>query len=772
MSLRSSSTPVNELLEVQLKREQREAERARYQAINNRAQLMAAGKEAATEHGRQMLLANAEKVTVALGLLLEELLANPAKAGKHLSCWPLLLLVNRGPRSVALVALSALLDTISQTQPERVVANAIGVAVEREVRALRIEAGKSAALLRLVRRRLGRTRLADPKVLRALEVDDSRWEPPQRKEIGLLLLDVIAANTDLVTLRVPRGRRARVVEPSDATRRLIRETPPQRVRPRALAQLVQPADWEGMHSSNHREPLVRSRAGHDLSYLTPEVLKPALKVVNTLQQQQLQIDPWMVQVQRQAWDADIPGLFPVRRVPTHPGGNRERVRIETSLQHCEELAGHPVWNSYCLDFRGRVYTANRYATHQGPDASKACVQFGRGEQCSVEAFEWLLKAAASHWGLRSSWRERLRWGQIHISDMVMAGQAPLERVSWWREAKEPWQFLQLCRAIQQQIADPSSPCMVPVRFDQTCSGVGIAAALMRDRKLARLTNICGTTRQDIYGAIAEKLAVVLERELHAGPPWHSRWAEFWLGLGVDRTITKAPVMTTCYGSQYLGHVEQLIEVLEERRARLPVKEWERGYVAPAQYLAKRLQQVLMDEMTSCLRLRAWLTATCRAVVRKERKLRWTGPMGFPVQLGRIHDQRRVVNSLTRGSRRWRAATDAVTAEGLSAMSTNRSITANMIHSFDAALCHAVICTAADHGVELLTNHDCFAATPTNAGWLHHTLLDQLAATYREDWLAEVAEQIRCDNKDLQISPPPMVGDLCPGEIGQNTMVFS
>jgi hypothetical protein len=202
-------------------------------------------------------------------------------------------------------------------------------------------------------------------------------------------------------------------------------------------------------------------------------------------------------------------------------------------------------------------------------------------------------------------------------------------------------------------------------------------------------------------------------------------------------------------------------VLEERKARLPVQHWEWAYVKPAQYLAKRLKTVLDEDMASCVQLRAWISGTCRLVVRKERKLRWIGPMDFPVELGRQHDQRQAVNSLTRGRRRWQAATNAVTADGLSASATNRSITANVIHSFDAAFCHAVICAAADHGIDVLTNHDCFAVTPSNAGWLHHTLLDLMRSTYAADWLDDVARQIRCSNRDLAITAPPMVGDLVP-----------
>jgi DNA-directed RNA polymerase len=56
--------------------------------------------------------------------------------------------------------------------------------------------------------------------------------------------------------------------------------------------------------------------------------------------------------------------------------------------------------------------------------------------------------------------------------MAAAGGCAAGAGGLWRQAKDPWQFLQLCRAIQQQVEDPSSACRVPVRFDQTCSGVG------------------------------------------------------------------------------------------------------------------------------------------------------------------------------------------------------------------------------------------------------------------------------------------------------------
>lgn len=799
MSIRISSTGVDTL---QKHRERRERERAHWAGINAAAALRSQGRESATRHGQRLFAQNAERLSVALGLLLEDLLGDPSRAGRHLSCWPLLLLVNRGPRSVAMVALSVVIDTISRRVVDVVLARAIGSAIEDEVRALRVEE-RGQALLRLVRRRLGARKLADPRVLRALRLDPSGWDLAQRREIGMLLLELIEASTDLIQFRqacIGRARK-RVVEATPAALAVIKANPPRPTPVRKLAMLTPPTDWESMHGGGHGQgdPLVRSRAGHDLSYLTPEALAPVLRVVNRLQRQQLELDPWMVGQQREAWEANIPGLFPVTREPrpepprpvelvgaaawaayNEECRQRQRElregaatcrRIETTLRQCEEVAGLPVWFAYCVDFRGRVFTSNRYATHQGPDWEKSCVQFAQGHACSVEAFEWLLKAAAGHWGVRSGWGDRLRWGQQHLPELVAAAQAPLDRLDLWRGAKDPWQFLQLCRAVAQQIEAPNSPCRVPVRFDQTCSGLGIAAALMRDRSLGRLTNLWGSTRRDIYAHVAERLTHQLRLDLSNGLEGEQRLAEFWLGVGVDRGLCKGPVMTAIYGAQFLGITDQLIAQLEDRDGTLSIGRWQRGYVTPATYLSRKLAVLLGAELASCIALRAWLQNTCRLVLRHERPLRWTGPMGFPVQLGQQFDARRSVTTLTRGRRRWQAAGDAE-GEGLSSRQTNRSITANFVHAFDASLCHAVVTTCAEHGVEVLTNHDCFASVATDAGWLHQALHNQLRAMYAPDWLAEVAAEIQDQNTDLAVPNPPEAGALCPGEIGQNPECFS
>jgi len=436
-------------LDRQKQSEFREQERARWDAINARTKLKAQGNEAATEYGRALFRRHAETLTVALGLLLEELLANPHKPGPHFAAWPLLLGVSdRGPRSLAAIALGVVIDQISQRPTERKLSGNIGRALQDELKAGRIQK-ISPGLVRLIRKRRGNHALSSKKVLEQLHLDTSGWTLTDRVEAGALMLQLITANTDLleVVTTTRRGRPCRTLQATAAAKEIIAANPPWPWPARRLPMLVPPRQWEGMHGGGHldnEQPLVRSRAGLNLNHLNGPALAPVLAAVNTLQQQELRVDPWMVETQRTAWDSNIRGLFPLTRDPRleppkptelidadaykawqrqkllaqrdRAEGAKNRARIEQAIRQCEEVAGEPIWFAYCADFRGRIYTSNRYATHQGPDWEKAAVCFAQGEQCSVEAFEWLLKAAAGHWGIRANWDDRARWGRSQGRD--------------------------------------------------------------------------------------------------------------------------------------------------------------------------------------------------------------------------------------------------------------------------------------------------------------------------------------------------------------------
>lgn len=768
-----------------------------------RKALQEAGREGATEYGRALFREYVEVVSDAIEALFGRLLRGQAPAGRHYCAIPaLLVFAERGMRPAAALALGVVIDQLSRRRTFKEVAKLIGKEIEDEARALSIQAADG-DLLRLLKKRAGKRKdIVGQKVMQQLRLHAEPWSAADRTHVGGLLLDLVVGATGLV--RVTKVRNHEDIEPTEEALAIIKANPPRPLPAKRLPMLVPPREWQGIYGGGHlgsEAPLVSSRKPIDLGVYEQADLGLQLQVVNALQRQTMTVDPWMVEVQRQAWDSNVRGLFPVQRdpmaAPAQPEkgapreewakwhqqkaaawgdeatGRRARVRIEECLRQCESVASRPVWFAYDLDFRGRVYSSNRYATHQGPDQEKGAISFAAGLPCNEEGFEWLLKAAAGHYGLsKKSWEERLQWGRSHLEMICSVAEEPLERLELWRGADDPWQFLQAARAIRQWLQDPSEPIGCPVRMDQTCSAVGICSALLRDKRLARSTNLVGGTRHDIYGVVAERVTLLLRREIEAGFGVGGKHAAFWLDFGVDRALMKAPVMTSVYGASHFTLVDGLVAALEERGGRAELWQLQAQELAPARYLAKVIKQALQLEVQACLDLQAWLKQVSAAVIKTQNPLRWTSPSGWPMHLGQ--EMQDTVNTGTQltGKPRVRSRHREAKEGELSANATNRGITANLVHSFDAALCHLVVSRAGEQRVQVLTNHDCFAAVPANAGWLHRELHYQVRELYKTDWLAEIAAEIgrRSGLDALPPSPPP--GDLCPGEIGQNPYCFS
>lgn len=797
----SLSTTADKL---QRQREQREIERSREGGLRSRSQLVAKGSEAATEYGVKLFRQYGQAVQLGLDAALTDFCLGPASAGPYYAALPVLLhFTGRGPAQVAAVALRVVLDNLSRKQSLRALQRTVGRAIEAEVKAMQLNPDA----WRLLKRQRGTKAALGKGTLAQLGVQHERWSADCCATVGGLLVELIRSETPLLEVTTKPGSSSKhpplMVEATATARQIIAANPPRPLSLRRLPMLVEPRPWTGLQGGGHlggESKLVNCRARADLGYLKAADLSTALRVVNRLQGQQMAVDPWMVEQQRTAWDANIRGLFPVQRDPlTAPPRPQEtvgpeamrrwhaevlaskvdrtthaglRARIESSIEQCQEVAGLPLWFAYDLDFRGRVYSSNRYATHQGPDWEKAAVAFGRGEPCDAAAADWLLMAAAGHWGLgRVTWEERLAWGRENAGRLLAAAEEPLDRLEAWRDAKDPWQFLQVARAFSRWHADHSALIHCPIRLDQTTSGLGILAALTRDRRIAESCNLIGNTPNDLYGEVATQLEKVIRRDLEYGTESDRRNAELWLEAGIDRALMKGPVMTTTYGAMYQGLLDGFVEQLLERNGPVPTGQIEKRLLRPARFMAVRVSALLKDEVAACLAVQKWLRETCRKVVSAQQHIGWTSPMGFPVQLSADMEDTSRITTLAHGRPRWATVKDQKRAGELSALVANRGITANVVHTFDAAFCWIMVCRAEAQGIDLLTNHDCFATLPSRAGWLHKTLHDELRELYKTDWLEQLAAEIRSGAAGVAVAAPPKVGTLCPGEIGHNGYAF-
>ena len=135
---------------------------------------------------------------------------------------------------------------------------------------------------------------------------------------------------------------------------------------------------------------------------------------------------------------------------------------------------------------------------------------------------WVLGDA---WGRRRINR-RVRSVSEHFVQLMRAGDEPLDCIGWWEQAKEPWRFVALCRELSRYMEDDSYQTRMVFQLDQTCSGYGHLACLLRDGDLALLTNVTGEIPADLYGAIKQIVQ-------HKTMPWNSdcertkKCADWW-----------------------------------------------------------------------------------------------------------------------------------------------------------------------------------------------------------------------------------------------------
>ena len=792
---RTISTP---LLRLQLERCENE-KRAAIQVAGAKFKALNKSKFSQTSAGRQLLDNYAEIFTAVLVAVLQRLLANPSKAGYHFAAWPLLLQLQcSSTHQMTAAILVTVIDRLPGQPPVEEMALAIGTALQGEMKGGRL-LRQNPSLLQLNKRNMAGWAFR-PGTLRTLGVPDPRWGRKERQELGMFCLGLIRSDLDLLEFQDGRGSRVR---PTAAARQIIKSAS---IRPswaRVMPLLVPPLPWKGLTGGGQlgsERTLVSTTQPKDLSYLTVANTRGLRLAANVLQGNALQVNSWMLELQRDAWERNIPGLFGCTRDPQlqwmekpergdmagriryqrllmqnriereqHAG---RRCQVREALRHATELNGGAFWQAWHADWRGRLYTQCVVLTHQGPDFMKALLEFVPEQPAGPDGLDHLLRAAATHYGKgKERWGDRHRWALHHIPMLQAVANDPMGQLGVIRKAKDPWQFVQLAKAIAEQLEDPTRANGCPVRFDQSCSGVGIIAALTRDETLAKYTNLTGEGREDIYNYISSKTIDKLRGLLDDEDERTVAMAEFWLKHGISRDMAKEAMLLHMYGSKFIRVADKLCALLEKEKPNMPMEEWQEAYIGPTKFLARHLIDTIAAETIAARRMGEWLQRAARHCIRRDVPLRFTSPAGMPIDLGMQPTARRHVRMAAMPSATWTRPELPEEQRPVCIRNTKKSLVPSFIHSFDAALVHRMAWQGEWEMAPMATNHDCFCTTAAHAGWLHNSLLAEFRAIYREDWMERIRAEIYCATGGLRMQRMKGMGQLAPEEIGMNPHLF-
>jgi DNA-directed RNA polymerase len=172
-----------------------------------------------------------------------------------------------------------------------------------------------------------------------------------------------------------------------------------------------------------------------------------------------------------------------------------------------------------------------------------------------------------------------------------------------------------------------------------------------------------------------------------------------------------------------------------------------------------------------MEVKTWLRQSCKKVLTQQQPMEWTSPSGWPMRVADREPTTRKINTFLFGKKIGVTIADQPADSPLSATQANKALAANAVHSFDAAFAQLVVYKAAEKGIPMLANHDCFACHPTNAAKMHELLHWEFGNMHRRPLLVEMQQEIE-ERSGVKLKAPPVFNTLDPMSLGSNPYLFS
>lgn len=421
--------------------------------------------------------------------------------------------------------------------------------------------------------------------------------------------------------------------------------------------------------------------------------------------------------------------------------------------------------TYQYDFRSRVNPIQQHLQPQGRSEVKALLQFKEGCPLSEddESLFWFLVHGANCFGLDGKlYSERVETILGMKEDIKLIAEDPIKFQTLWKDTDEPYMFLAWCFEYADYLKDPENfLSYLPLSLDATCSGIQIYSGLLRDRVGASAVNVIGSTRNDIYGDVADKVNEYLYNGEYpkmfsytdSAEVKHTVYTQAIVdslkGL-ITRTLTKRNTMTQPYSVTKFGMYEQLIEELAEQE-----KNNKKFWIGENWKVAKILTDLndrAITEVVKGARVgQEFLKEVTRQVVKDGGWVFYTTPvMGFPV-LQKIHKTTLDRINTPIGKLSIRRVTDVINPAKMV-----NGIAPNFVHSLDATLlAMTVIKLKADGCSNFLVIHDSYGVPANQVANLNRRFRESFVTLFQEDplrqWVSQVDHTFAKEAEDVMIN---------------------
>jgi DNA-directed RNA polymerase, mitochondrial len=450
---------------------------------------------------------------------------------------------------------------------------------------------------------------------------------------------------------------------------------------------------------------------------------------------------------------------------------QQRVKQEAFLDEAKRfLDEEAIYFPHSLDFRGRAYPMPVNIHPQGEDMVRAILKFADPKPLGERGKFWLAVHGANCFGVdKVSFEERVAWVEAHHFRIKSCYLDPLMD-RWWTQADNPWQFLAFCiewgsmwEGVGYFWEKPEDfPSSIPVALDGSCNGLQHFSAMLLDSNGGAAVNLLPADKpQDIYQKVADQVIerfTVMSKNEALGK--EADWAYGWIQFGINRKITKRPVMVLPYGGTIRSCVKYVREAVEERIAGGQKHNFGDDLSDALGFLAKTVWSAIGDVILAARKAMEWLQGTARVLTKAGHPIRWTTPSGFIVHQ-QYHEQvSSRIKLLMSGSR----VDIRVTNEGpeLAKSKQANSVSPNFVHSLDAA---AMIMTVDRlHGMGLrhfAMVHDSYAVHACDTDTLAEVLRETFIRMYETDPLTQFRDEVISMYPDVadDLKPLPKKGTL-------------
>lgn len=436
---------------------------------------------------------------------------------------------------------------------------------------------------------------------------------------------------------------------------------------------------------------------------------------------------------------------------------------------------------YTMDSRGRIYARSDTISPQGDDFQKGLIRFADGKKLGTDGYHWLACHGAGKWGNdKIPFGERVRFIDDMKDDIRDFIADPLTNKGWLK-ADKPWQFLNWCfewSALMDWIDMGNAPedfvSYTPCSQDGSCSGLQHYSAMLRDQTGGFAVNLVpGLSPRDIYTQVSNLMLLKLKEIALTGVLGFDmpktmeesnvldkeEIKAIANGLmriknGINRSLTKPPVMTKTYGSTFMRcketthqyfhdlQVKEEKEAAADNRKAVPVHDFNDSgeyNIYTAKFICSKLiWESLNETVTSAVEGMGFIQKVAGYMAKAGSHMEWETPTGFIVEQHAYESKARRVKTQLLGNTRFTILEET---KKLDIHKMQSSSSPNFVHSMDASHLVLAVCGFVDAkftGIAVV--HDDFATHACNTGKLRDILRQTFVNLYKyNNVLAQLLE---------------------------------